>query len=82
MGEEVAAFIRLKDGIEPLSSDDIKKFCKGQISHFKVPRYIIFVDEFPRTTSGKVQKFKFFEVFDENIKKSVKEDAANAAVKN
>lgn len=75
MGEEVAAFIRLKDGIA-LSPTDIKKFCKGQISHFKLPRYVIIVDEFPRTTSGKVQKFKFFEVFDEKIREALKEDGA------
>lgn len=68
MGEEIAAFLRLKDGIKSLSLKDIKEFCKGRISHFKVPRYIIIVDEFPRTISGKVQKFKFLKVFEEKIR--------------
>lgn len=69
MGEEVAAFIRLNDGIQSISHHDIKEFCKGRISHYKVPRYVIIVDEFPRTTSGKVQKFKLTEVFEEKIQK-------------
>lgn len=69
MGEEVAAFIRLKDKSKRLSREDIKNFCKGKISHFKIPRFVITVDEFPRTASGKIQKFKFVEVFAEKIEK-------------
>jgi medium-chain acyl-CoA ligase, mitochondrial len=63
MGEEVAAFIRLKDPSKTLTRDDIKAFCSGKLSHFKVPRFVTIVDEFPRTVSGKVQKFKFLEAF-------------------
>ena len=55
-GEELCAWIKLRDG-EGASADDIKAFCKGQIAHFKVPRYIEFVDDFPMTVTGKIQKF-------------------------
>ena len=55
-GEEVAAWIRLGDG-ESASDDEIREFCKGKLAHFKIPRYIKFVDEFPLTVTGKVQKF-------------------------
>jgi fatty-acyl-CoA synthase len=55
-GEEVAAWIKLRPNIE-ISADDIRSFCRGGIAHFKVPRYIEFVDEFPMTVTGKVQKF-------------------------
>ena len=40
------------------SEDEIKTFCKGQIAHYKVPRYVRFVAEFPMTVTGKVQKFQ------------------------
>jgi fatty-acyl-CoA synthase len=55
-GEEVAAWIKLRPG-EKASADDIRAFCRGEISHFKIPRYIEFVDAFPMTVTGKVQKF-------------------------
>ncbi len=56
-GETVCAWIQLKDGTKA-SGDDIRAFCKGQIAHFKVPRHIRFVAEFPMTVTGKVQKFE------------------------
>jgi fatty-acyl-CoA synthase len=56
-GEEVCAWIRLKPGTV-LTEEEIKLFCRGRIAHFKVPRYVVFVDEFPTTVTGKVQKFK------------------------
>ena len=56
-GEEVAAWIQLKEG-ESLAEDDIKAFCKGEIAHYKIPRYIRFVAEFPMTVTGKIQKFE------------------------
>ncbi|XP_077541449.1 medium-chain acyl-CoA ligase ACSF2, mitochondrial-like [Haemaphysalis longicornis] len=55
LGEQICAWIKLKSGFSP-SQEDIKNFCKGQLSHFKIPRYVIFVDGFPKTVSGKVQK--------------------------
>ena len=55
-GEQVAAWIRLKGG-ERASAEEIQAFCKGKLAHFKIPYYIRFVDEFPMTVTGKVQKF-------------------------
>jgi fatty-acyl-CoA synthase len=55
-GEELCAWIRLREG-ETMSVDEVRAFCQGQIAHQKVPRYIQFVDEFPMTVTGKVQKF-------------------------
>ncbi len=56
-GEELMAWIKLKEGVK-ITPEEIKTFCKGKIAHFKVPRYIKFVNEFPMTISGKIQKYK------------------------
>jgi fatty-acyl-CoA synthase len=56
-GEEVCAWIRLKPGVV-LTEKDVKQFCRGKIAYFKTPRYVVFVDEYPTTVTGKVQKFK------------------------
>jgi fatty-acyl-CoA synthase len=55
-GEEVCAWIVLKQGAV-LDEDELKEFCRGRISRFKIPRYVRFVDAFPMTVTGKVQKF-------------------------
>ncbi len=55
-GEELCAWVTLRPGAA-LNEDDLKAFCAGQIAHYKVPRYVRFVDEFPMTVTGKVQKF-------------------------
>jgi len=55
-GEEIMAWVRLKDGASA-TEEDVKAFCRGRIAHYKVPRYVKFVDEFPMTVTGKVQKF-------------------------
>jgi len=55
-GEAVAAWVRLRDG-EQATEDELREFCKGQIAHYKVPAYIRFVDDFPMTVTGKIQKF-------------------------
>ncbi|MEP6968020.1 MAG: AMP-binding protein, partial [Pseudomonadota bacterium] len=55
-GEELCAWIRLHPG-EAATEADIRAFCAGQIAHHKVPRYLRFVDDFPMTVTGKVQKF-------------------------
>jgi fatty-acyl-CoA synthase len=55
-GEQVAAWVKLRNG-EKASEDDIKNYCREQIAHYKVPAYIRFVDEFPMTVTGKIQKF-------------------------
>lgn len=56
-GEELCAWVIAKPGTAP-TEDDIRAFCKGQIAHYKVPRYIRFVAAFPMTVTGKIQKFK------------------------
>jgi fatty-acyl-CoA synthase len=55
-GEELCAWIKLRSG-EVLTEDEVKTYCKDQIAHYKVPRYIRFVEEFPMTVTGKMQKF-------------------------
>ncbi len=60
-GEEVGAFIKRKDGID-LKEEDIIDFCRGKISRFKIPKYIFFVNEYPMTASGKIQKYKLREL--------------------
>lgn len=59
-GEEVVAYIQLRDGAAA-DEEEIKAFCSGKISHFKIPRFIFFVDEYPTTASGKIQKYKLRE---------------------
>ncbi|OXB59396.1 hypothetical protein ASZ78_009696, partial [Callipepla squamata] len=66
MGEEVCACIRLRAG-QSCAPDDIKAFCKGKISHFKIPRYIVFVNQYPLTVSGKIQKFKLREQMEKHL---------------
>jgi fatty-acyl-CoA synthase len=56
LGEEVCAWIQLKSGAAS-TPEEIAEFCKNQIAHYKIPRYIRFVAEFPMTITGKVQKF-------------------------
>jgi fatty-acyl-CoA synthase len=65
-GEEVAAWIKIRSGSN-LNEDDIRSFCKGNISHQKIPKYIKFVDEFPMTANGKIQKFKMREILIEEL---------------
>ena len=60
-GEDVGAFIILKDGKE-LTREDVRDFCKGHIARYKIPRYVFFIDQFPMTGSGKIQKFRLREM--------------------
>ena len=55
-GEEIMAWVQLRDGAS-LDAEDIKEFCRGQIAHYKIPRYVKFTDEFPMTITGKIQKY-------------------------
>jgi fatty-acyl-CoA synthase len=59
-GEELMAWVVLREGAE-LSEEDLREFCRGSIAHFKIPRYVKFVEAFPMTVTGKVQKFKMRE---------------------
>jgi fatty-acyl-CoA synthase len=61
MGEEVCAWVRLKPG-QHLEAADLQTFCQGKIAHFKVPKFFVFVDEYPTTVTGKIQKFKLREM--------------------
>jgi fatty-acyl-CoA synthase len=60
-GEEVCAWIRLRDG-HAATVDDIRAFCRGQIAGYKIPRYVRFTTEFPMTVTGKIQKFRMREI--------------------
>ena len=60
-GEEVGAFIILKEGAK-LEPEDVRDFCKGKIARYKIPKYVFFVDSFPLTGSGKIQKYKLKEL--------------------
>jgi fatty-acyl-CoA synthase len=56
-GEAIMAWVQMRDGAT-LDEDELREWCGKSIAHFKVPRYVKFVDEFPMTVTGKVQKFK------------------------
>ncbi len=60
LGEEVCAWIRLRTGAH-LSEDDVRSFLRERLAHFKVPRYVMFVEDFPLTITGKVQKYRIRE---------------------
>ncbi|AVP56904.1 AMP-binding protein [Pulveribacter suum] len=66
LGEELCAWIIAKPGVQP-AEQDIRDFCKGQIAHYKVPRYIRFVTAFPMTVTGKIQKFKIRDAMKEEL---------------
>nr|WP_228259096.1 AMP-binding protein [Marinobacter sp. JH2] len=66
-GEELIAWVKLRSDAEPVKADDLQEFCKGKIAHFKIPRNYKFVDEFPMTVTGKIQKFKMREVSIEEL---------------
>jgi fatty-acyl-CoA synthase len=55
-GEELCAWVKLRDG-ETLTEEEVRDFCRGQIAHYKIPRYVRFVSDFPMTVTGKMQKF-------------------------
>ncbi len=60
-GEQVMAAVKLKPGIE-MTEEEVKEFCRGRIANYKMPKYVRFVDSFPMTASGKIQKFKLREM--------------------
>lgn len=60
-GEQVMAAVKIKEGVD-VTEEEIKTFCKGRIANYKVPYYVRFVDEYPMTASGKIQKFKLREM--------------------
>ena len=60
-GEELCAWIVMKDGADPLDVDAVRAFCEGRLAHFKLPRYVMVVDEFPMTVTGKIRKVEMRE---------------------
>ncbi|MGQ7868353.1 AMP-binding protein [Sunxiuqinia sp. sy24] len=60
-GEQVGAFIKLKKG-QSMAEEEVKEYCRGQIARFKIPKYIFFVEDYPMTASGKIQKYKLKEI--------------------
>ncbi|HVV39497.1 MAG TPA: AMP-binding protein [Nitrobacter sp.] len=65
-GEELCAWVRVKSG-ETLTADEVRTFCQGQIAHNKIPRYVEFVEEFPMTVTGKIQKFLMREAVEKRL---------------
>jgi len=71
-GEELCAWVMVENG-HSLSEEEVKEFCRGKIAHYKIPRYVMFVNEFPMSITGKIQKFKMREA---SIKALGLEDAS------
>ncbi len=61
-GEELMAWVRLREGAEPLTAEALRAFCTGRLAHFKIPRFVKIVDSFPMTVTGKVRKVEMREV--------------------
>jgi len=60
-GEELMAWVRLREGATGLTADELRAFCTGKMAHYKIPRYVHVVDEFPMTVTGKVRKVQMRE---------------------
>jgi fatty-acyl-CoA synthase len=65
-GEEIMAWVKLKEG-QTADVEELRDFCRGKIAHYKIPRYVKFVSEFPMTVTGKIQKYKMREVAVEEL---------------
>jgi fatty-acyl-CoA synthase len=65
-GEQIAAWVRLREG-ETADAEEIRAFCQGQIAHYKIPHYVRFVQEFPMTVTGKIQKFMMRDAMVESL---------------
>ena len=66
-GEEIMAWVQLHAG-ESATEEEIRSFCQSKIAHFKIPKHIWFVEEFPLTVTGKLQKFRMREMALEKMK--------------
>jgi fatty-acyl-CoA synthase len=60
-GEELCAWIRMRDGATPLDAAAVREFATGKLAHYKIPRYVKIVDDFPMTVTGKVRKVEMRE---------------------
>ncbi|MFN7947353.1 MAG: AMP-binding protein [Blastocatellia bacterium] len=72
-GEEVAAAVRLKADATT-TEEDLRTFCQGQIARFKIPKYVRFVNDFPMTASGKIQKFRLREMHEQEMRSAASDD--------
>ncbi len=66
-GEELAAWIKLREGAEPLDSGKVREFATGKLAHYKIPRYVMLVEEFPMTVTGKIRKVQMREETTEKL---------------
>lgn len=69
LGEEIFCCIRLRD-CKSISHQEVVEHCEGKIAKYKIPKFIDIVTDFPRTTSGKIQKHKLVEMYNSGIDKS------------
>jgi fatty-acyl-CoA synthase len=60
-GEELMAWVRLRPDAEPMTAESLRAFCEGKLAHYKIPRYVHLVDEFPMTVTGKIRKVQMRE---------------------
>jgi fatty-acyl-CoA synthase len=60
-GEELCAWVKLREGAPDLDADKIREFATGKLAHYKIPRYVLLVDEFPMTVTGKIRKVEMRE---------------------
>jgi len=60
-GEELCAWVQLRDGAEPLDAEKVREFATGRLAHYKIPKYVLVVEEFPMTVTGKVRKIEMRE---------------------
>jgi fatty-acyl-CoA synthase len=66
-GEELMAWVRLREGAEPLTAEGLREFCAGRLAHYKVPRYVKIVEAFPMTVTGKIRKVEMRKVSVEEL---------------
>jgi fatty-acyl-CoA synthase len=66
-GEELMAWVRLRPGAEPLTAEALREFCAGRLAHYKVPRYVKIVEDFPMTVTGKIRKVEMRQVSVEEL---------------
>jgi fatty-acyl-CoA synthase len=60
-GEELMACIQLRPGAAELTAESLREFCRGRLAHYKIPRYVDIVDEYPMTVTGKIRKIEMRE---------------------
>ncbi len=66
-GEELAAWVKLRDGADAIDADQVREFATGKLAHYKIPRYVLLVDEFPMTVTGKIRKVQMREETTEKL---------------